>query len=78
MSGIELTVDLNQSAGNRVVAMARSDDGTKILPADIFTVVGCICPFDEKGVMCSNPGFESIEELSSPRDSSWTPMELLR
>jgi len=78
MSGIGLTVDLNQPGGTRVVAMTRSDDGSKIEPADILTVTSCVRPFDDKGVMCSNPGFESIEELSNPAGSSWTPLELLR
>lgn len=35
-------------------------------------------PFDDPGVLCSNAGFEAVEELVSPWESSWTPLELVR
>jgi len=78
LSGIELTLDLNQVEGKRVTMMARSSDMSVIGPGDILSVVSCVRPFDDKDVMCSNPGFESIEKLPGPTGENWTPLELLR
>ena len=78
ISGLDLTIDLSREKGERVVAMARSGDMSEILPSDRLTVVSCVRPFDDKDVMCSNPGFESIEKLNGPAGENWTPLELLR
>ena len=78
VSGIDLTLDLSQAEGNRVLAMARSDDKSEILPDDTLTVVSCTRPFDADDVMCSNPGFASVEKLPGPNGEPWTPMLLLR
>ena len=78
VSGIDLTLDLSQNEGKRVLAMARSGDMSEILPNDILSVVSCTRPFDDEGVMCSNPGFASVETVPGPDREQWTPMELLR
>ncbi|MBE9539434.1 MAG: 5'-nucleotidase C-terminal domain-containing protein, partial [Proteobacteria bacterium] len=78
VSGIDLTLDLSRDKGKRVLAMARSGDMSEILPDDILTVVSCTRPFDDDDVMCSNPGFASVEKLPGPDGEHWTPMALLR
>ncbi len=78
VSGLNLTVDLSQVEGQRVIAIARSTDNSPIAPDDILTVVSCTRPFDDSDVMCSNPGFESTEQLPGPSGDGWTPLQLLR
>jgi len=78
ISGLNLSVDLSQVEGQRVIAMARSKDNSPIAADDVLTVVSCIRPFDDSDVMCSNPGFESAEQLPGPSGDGWTPLQLLR
>ena len=77
ISGLDLTIDLRREKGKRVVTMARSGDMSEVLPNDRLTVVSCVRPLDGDDVMCSNPGFESIEKLNGPAGENWTPLELL-
>jgi len=78
VSGLELTLDLTQEEGKRVLAMARISDMSPILPDDMLTVVSCVRPFDGDDIMCSNPGFKSVEKVSGPHGENWTPLQLLR
>jgi sulfur-oxidizing protein SoxB len=78
ISGINLTLDLSSRDGHRVLGMHRIRDGSAIKAEDVLVVVSCARPFDDPGVLCSNEGFEAVEELESPWEGSWTPLELVR
>ena len=41
-------------------------------------MVSCVRPFDDEGVMCSNPNFRGITEVENRATGrAWTPFELL-
>ncbi len=76
--GLEIDVDLLQPDGHRVKAIRMSDTQQPLADDDVVTVVSCVRPFDDDGVMCSNPNFRSIRPLDNPSTGrAWTPLELL-
>jgi 2',3'-cyclic-nucleotide 2'-phosphodiesterase (5'-nucleotidase family) len=76
--GLEVDVDLSGPDGERVKSMRLGDTNEPLGDDDIVTVVSCVRPFDDDGVMCSNPNFESIRPLENPSTGrAWTPLEIL-
>jgi 2',3'-cyclic-nucleotide 2'-phosphodiesterase (5'-nucleotidase family) len=76
--GLDLEVDLSRPDGDRIRQMRLTGEAAPIDDDDVLTVASCVRPFDEEGVMCSNPNFRHIQELKNPvTGRAWTPLELL-
>lgn len=76
--GLDIEVDLAKPDGHRIRQIRLEGETEPIRDNDVLTVASCVRPFDEEGVMCSNPNFDHIQELKNPvTGRSWTPLELL-
>ena len=76
--GLEIEVDLTQPDGARIRRLSLSGSQEPIGDDEILTVASCVRPFDEDGVMCSNPAFREVTELENPATGrAWSPLELL-
>jgi hypothetical protein len=76
--GLDIDVDLLNPDGHRIRHIRLEGESEPIRDGDVLTVASCVRPFDEEGVMCSNPNFHHIHELkNSVTGRSWTPLELL-
>lgn len=70
-SGFNMTVDLCQPAGQRLVHLEKAD-GTQLNDSDILSVTGCGRPFDQDATttVCSYDGFENVTPLQNPDGTS--------
>ncbi|MEN8158731.1 MAG: 5'-nucleotidase C-terminal domain-containing protein [Myxococcota bacterium] len=76
--GLEVDVDLSRPDGERVLAVRLAGAAEPLGDDELVSVASCVRPFDEDGVMCSNPSFRGIHELENPDTGrAWTPLELL-
>ncbi len=76
--GLELEVDLGASDGARVKSVRLAGASAPLRDDETVSVASCIRPFDEDGVMCSNPNFKKIRAFENPvAGRAWTPLELL-
>ncbi len=76
--GLEIEVDLAQPDGKRIRRLHLSESETPIGDDEILTVASCVRPFDDDGVMCSNPAYRNVTEFDNPAiGRAWTPLELL-
>ncbi|MBW2282443.1 MAG: 5'-nucleotidase C-terminal domain-containing protein [Deltaproteobacteria bacterium] len=76
--GLEIEVDLAQPDGERILRLHLSGSEQPIRDDEILTVASCVRPFDEDGVMCSNPAYLEVTELENPATGrAWSPLELL-
>lgn len=77
-AGLEIEVDLTRDDGERVRRLQLSGSERPIGDDEILTVASCVRPFDDDGVMCSNPGYLDIREIENPATGrGWTPLEML-
>ena len=76
--GLDIDVDLSRGDGGRVRSVRLTGAAEPIGDEEILSVASCVRPFDDDGVMCSNPAFHGISELENPATGrAWTPLELL-
>lgn len=78
ISGMTLTVNLNQPAGSRVIEMRDSDDGHLIQDNEVLSVVACQRPLDDSATLCRHGGFLNTKKLPGVNGNTWTAMQLLR
>jgi len=76
--GLDIEVDLSKGDGNRVRRVRLVGAAAPIGDDEMLSVASCVRPFDDDGVMCSNPAFRRIAEFQNPATGrAWTPVELL-
>ncbi len=76
--GLDIDVDLSRGDGERVRSVRLTGADEHVGDEEILSVASCVRPFDDDGVMCSNPAFRGVRELENPATGrSWTPLELL-
>lgn len=78
LSGLQLTVDLNKPAGERVIEMRDQDDQHIFAGNEMLSVVACQLPFEDSTTLCRHGGFLNIEKLPGADGKTWTALELLR
>ena len=77
-AGLDIDVDLSRPDGQRIQRLHLMGSSEPIADGEMLTVASCIRPFDDDGIMCSNPGYEEIVELENPATGrTWTPLEFL-
>ncbi len=75
--GLDVEVDLARPDGERVLSVRLSGASAPLHDDEIVRVASCVRPFDDEGVMCSNPNFRDIERLENPATGrDWTPLEM--
>jgi 2',3'-cyclic-nucleotide 2'-phosphodiesterase (5'-nucleotidase family) len=76
--GLEIELDLSRPQGDRLRDLRLRGSDRSIGDDEVLSVVSCVRPFDDDGVMCDHPVFEEIRELVNPETGRvWNPLELL-
>ena len=64
--GLDIDVDLSRGDGERIRSVRLMGAAEPIADNEILSVASCVRPFDDDGVMCSNPNFRGISEFENP------------
>lgn len=77
LSGVQTSVDLDGSDGDRVRDFAVHTPDSVFTGSDKVTVTGCIRPLEAPGTLCSHTGFSNVEPfINEATGSPWTPVDL--
>ncbi|TCK17363.1 2',3'-cyclic-nucleotide 2'-phosphodiesterase (5'-nucleotidase family) [Thiogranum longum] len=77
-SGLQLTVNLANPDGQRVLEMRLKDSGELITDSTLVTVTGCKRPIEPRDILCRHSGFNNVAALlATGTGEPWSIIDLL-
>ena len=77
-SGLQLTLNLANPDGQRVVEMRLKDTGELITDTTVVTVTGCKRPIEPRDILCRHSGFTNVAALlATGTGEPWSIIDLL-
>jgi len=78
-SGLDITADLANADGSRVIELSLSGSNTPLADSDVISITGCVRPVElSQDTLCAYPGFTEVTDLAAADGSTYTGITLFK